>query len=38
MVSDLRVVDIVRRLWRYPENWRSLTDDGLWQLIESGGR
>jgi hypothetical protein len=30
--------EIVRRLWRYPTNWRSLTDDELWQLVESGGR
>jgi hypothetical protein len=30
--------DVVRRLWRYPKNWRSLTDDELWRLIESGGR
>ena len=30
--------DVVRRLWRYPQNWRSLTDDELWRLVESGGR
>jgi len=30
--------DIVRRLWRYPKDWRSLSDDDLWALVESGGR
>ena len=30
--------DVVRRLWRYPRNWRSLADDELWDLLESGGR
>lgn len=29
--------DVVRRLWRYPENWRSLPDDELWRLVEGRG-
>jgi len=30
--------DVIRRLWRYPQNWRSLSDDELWRLVDSGGK
>jgi hypothetical protein len=26
--------DVVRRIWRYPENWRSLTDDELLRICD----
>jgi len=28
--------NVVRRLWRYPTDWGSLTDDELWSLLERG--
>jgi hypothetical protein len=30
--------DVIRRLWVYPDDWKSLTDDALWTLCESDQR
>lgn len=27
-------VEVIRRLWLYPSDWRSLDDDTLWQICD----
>jgi len=27
--------EVVRRLWRYPDDWRALDDERLWALCEA---
>jgi hypothetical protein len=29
--------DVVRRLWKFPTDWRSLSDDELWKLVNQSG-
>jgi hypothetical protein len=31
-------VDVIRRVWQYPSDWQSLSDDELWQLLDDGSR
>ena len=26
--------EVVRRLWKYPENWTELDDEALWELCD----
>ena len=26
--------EVVRRLWKYPENWTELDDESLWELCD----
>jgi hypothetical protein len=30
--------DVIRRLWAYPADWKSLSDDALWTLCEADQR
>lgn len=30
--------DVVRRLWTYPTDWRTLSDEELWRLVNQSGR